>query len=143
MGNHEELFLSYINNDDDRDFFLNGGVNTLSSYLTGDGIHIDPEHVSFFKSLSIMIELDDYYIVHAGLRPGVAIKDQATRDKLWIREPFIFSDYDFGKRVIFGHTPFASPLIMGNKIGLDTGAVYGNSLTCLEIPDIKFHSIEA
>jgi serine/threonine protein phosphatase 1 len=62
---------------------------------------------------------------------------------LWIREPFIFSEYDFGKKIIFGHTPFTLPLMMDNKIGLDTGAVYGNKLTCLEIPSIEFHYVEA
>jgi serine/threonine protein phosphatase 1 len=143
MGNHEELFLNYINGDDDGTFLYNGGVNTLTSYFEGDSIHIDPDHLFFLKSLSIMVELDEYYIVHAGFKPGVDVKDQTTKDKLWIREPFIFSDHDFGKRIIFGHTPFSSPLIMDNKIGLDTGAVYGNKLTCLEIPAMKFYSIEA
>jgi serine/threonine protein phosphatase 1 len=33
--------------------------------------------------------------------------------------------------------------VMDNKIGLDTGAVYGNKLTCLEIPRMKFYSVEA
>ena len=61
----------------------------------------------------------------------------------WIREPFIHSDFDFGKSVIFGHTPFYEPLIMKNKIGLDTGAVFHNRLTCLELPEVKFHSVEA
>jgi hypothetical protein len=32
---------------------------------------------------------------------------------------------------------------MENKFGLDTGAVYGNRLTCLELPEIIFHSVEA
>jgi len=82
-------------------------------------------------------------VVHAGFRPGVAIEDQSLEDLIWIREPFIFSDYDFGKTVIFGHTPIAEPLMMDNKIGLDTGAVYGNRLTCLELPRMKFHSVEA
>jgi serine/threonine protein phosphatase 1 len=90
-----------------------------------------------------MIELEDYYIVHAGLRPGIGIRDQSETDRLWIRDSFIFSDYDFGKKIIFGHTPFSFPFIMDNKIGLDTGAVYGNKLTCLEIPSGKFHSVEA
>jgi serine/threonine protein phosphatase 1 len=143
MGNHEELFLNYINGDDEGTFLFNGGVNTLTSYYENGTTEIDPDHIAFLKSLIIMVELDDYYIVHAGMKPGIEAKDQSVKDKLWIREPFIFSEYDFGKRIIFGHTPFSSPLIMDNKIGLDTGAVFGNKLTCLEIPNMKFHSIEA
>lgn len=143
MGNHEELFLNYINGNDEGTFLYNGGVSTLNSYYQNGNREINQDHISFYKSLLFMIELDDYYIVHAGFKPGVDIKDQSTKDTLWIREPFIFSDYDFGKRVIFGHTPFSSPLIMDNKIGLDTGAVFGNKLTCLEIPAMKFYSVEA
>jgi len=143
MGNHEDLFLNYLNGEDEGTFLFNGGVNTLNSYYEDGNREIDPDHISFLKSLLFMIELDDYYIVHAGLKPGVELKDQSAKDTLWIREPFIFSDFDFGKRIIFGHTPFSSPLIMDNKIGLDTGAVFGNKLTCLEIPTIKFYSIEA
>ncbi|MBN1626537.1 MAG: serine/threonine protein phosphatase [Deltaproteobacteria bacterium] len=143
MGNHEELFMNYINGQDEGSFLYNGGVTTLNSYHYKGNGKIDAEHIEFLKSLLLMIELDDYYIVHAGMKPGVDVKEQTAKDTLWIREPFIFSDYDFGKRIIFGHTPFSSPLIMDNKIGLDTGAVFGNKLTCLEIPAMKFYSIEA
>jgi serine/threonine protein phosphatase 1 len=40
--------------------------------------------------------------------------------------------------VIFGHTPFTEPLIQSNKIGIDTGAVYGNKLTCIKLPEMQF-----
>jgi serine/threonine protein phosphatase 1 len=147
MGNHENILLDFLNTGEPRLLIINGGIPTLESYQAAcenenDPI-IPPEHADFFRSLPAYIELDDYYIVHAGFRPGVAIKDQTLEDLIWIREPFIFSDYDFGKTVIFGHTPIAEPLMMDNKIGLDTGAVYGNKLTCLELPRMKFHSVEA
>jgi serine/threonine protein phosphatase 1 len=143
MGNHERLFLDYLEGEDEGAFLFNGGVSTLNSYRMNSDIEIPSDHVSFFRTLNIMIELEDYYIVHAGLRPGIGIRDQSETDRLWIRDSFIFSDYDFGKKIIFGHTPFSFPFIMDNKIGLDTGAVYGNKLTCLEIPSGKFHSVEA
>ena len=99
--------------------------------------------MAFLKSLRPWVELEEYYVVHAGMQPGVEIERQSLEDLVWIREPFIFSDYDFGKRVIFGHTPFSEPLVLKNKIGLDTGAVYGNRLTCLELPSFVFHQVEA
>jgi serine/threonine protein phosphatase 1 len=147
VGNHEHIFLDFVSGRDTATFFLNGGTATLNSYRSGRqrfaDLVIPADHVQFMKSLQTWIELDDYYIVHAGFRPGVDLKKQNIEDLLWIRESFIFSDFDFGKRVIFGHTPFSRPLIMANKIGLDTGAVYGNKLTCLELPSLKFHSVEA
>ena len=143
MGNHERLFLNYLEGENEGTFLFNGGVSTLNSYRMNSDIEIPLEHLSFLKTLKTMIELEDYYIVHAGLKPGIGIRDQSEEDRLWIRESFIFSDHDFGKKIIFGHTPFSFPLVMDNKIGLDTGAVYGNMLTCLEIPSGKFHSVEA
>lgn len=145
VGNHEAIFLDYL---DDRDrglFLINGGWRTLESYQ-GDrakqgGPLVPPAHMDFYQSLKSFIELEDYYIVHAGFRPGVDLKEQSVEDMVWIRETFIYSEYDFGKRVIFGHTPFHQPLVMENKIGLDTGAVYGNKLTSLELPEFRFHSV--
>lgn len=147
IGNHENLFLEYLIKGNITAFLLNGGNTTLNSYRreTAQGIEIDipDEHIAFLKSLEPWIELEDYYVVHAGFMPGVPIKKQNFDDLIWIREPFIYSDYNFDKKVIFGHTPFVEPLIMDNKIGLDTGAVYGNKLTCLELPDFVFHFVEA
>ncbi len=143
MGNHESLFLEYIYGRNENAFLINGGIATLNSYRVNGKIYIPPEHVSFIESLKTLVELDEYYIVHAGLMPGIDIGRQSIKDKLWIREDFIFSEYDFGKKVIFGHTPFPSPYVTDNKIGLDTGAVFGNKLTCIELPDEKFYHVEA
>jgi serine/threonine protein phosphatase 1 len=147
MGNHERVLLDFIEGRDASTFFLNGGTSTLNSYRTFqrgyENALIPEDHILFLRSLKLWIELDDYYVVHAGLRPGVELESQSQEDLLWIRDSFIFSDYPFRKKIIFGHTPFSSPLVMENKIGLDTGAVYGNKLTCLELPSLKFYFVEA
>ena len=148
MGNHEKLFLDFLNGLETNLFLMNGGISTLESYhikkrSNRNAPLIPPEHIQFLEDLKSWIELDDFYVVHAGLKPGVEIKEQSLEDLIWIRDRFIYSDFDFGKKIIFGHTPFRDPLVMNNKIGLDTGAVYGNRLTCLEIPGMKFHSVEA
>jgi serine/threonine protein phosphatase 1 len=146
IGNHEQMFLDYLSGVNPEGFILNGGVSTLRSYEAVRQSKDDPlfpsSHLDFFSSLVPMIELDQYYIVHAGFRPNVSIEDQDLVDMIWIRDEFIYSDYDFGKVVVFGHTPLREPIIMKNKIGIDTGAVYGNRLTCLELPEERFHSVE-
>jgi len=145
LGNHEAIFLDYLEGRDRRSFILNDGATTLQSYHAARGAAEGPlvpeTHMKFFKSLKVYIELDDYLVVHAGFKPYLAIDKQPMTEMIWIREPFIYSDYNFGKRVIFGHTPFAEPLVMPNKIGLDTGAVYGNKLTCLDLSELRFHSV--
>ncbi len=146
-GNHEAMLLDFITGRDRFMFIINGGWKTLESYgmyeTDEDDSAIPPEHRAFYESLKLYIELEDYYIVHAGFKPRLDIAKQTEDELLWIRKSFVSSKYDFGKRVLFGHTPFKEPLIKKNKIGLDTGAVYGNKLTCLELPELKFHSVEA
>lgn len=146
IGNHEAIFLDYLKGKNRRLFFVNGGTRTLESYEKGraEGEElIPPRHIAFLESLKPCLEFDQYCAVHAGIRPGIALKDQSLEDLVWIRESFIYSEERFEKRIIFGHTPFYEPLIMENKIGLDTGAVYGNKLTCLELPEFRFHFARA
>ena len=142
-GNHEEMFEDFLAGIDRLKYLTNGGQQTLDSYLkkgrTFEGPPISQSHLDFFKTLRIYYETDQYIFVHAGLIENIPLESQDVRDILWIRGRFIDSDYDFGKRVIFGHTVFPEPLIQPNKIGIDTGAVYGNKLTCLELPTLIFY----
>jgi len=142
QGNHEWMFSNYLKNRHYALFLMNGGQETLDSYRGADGkIEIPKSHRDFLDHLDLFYETEDYIFVHAGLRPGVSISDQDPEDLIWIRSPFIGSSYDWGKRVIFGHTSFLLPLIEENKIGIDTGAVYGRTLTCLILPDLEFISV--
>jgi len=147
LGNHEAMLLNYLSGKEQDIYLANRGLTTLKNYLAekpeGEGPLVPPDHISFYRSLKLFMELRDYYVVHAGFRPGVDLEHQTEEDMIWIREPFLSSGYDFGKKVIFGHTPFSKPLIMDNKIGLDTGAVYGNRLTCIELPAERFYFVNS
>ncbi len=141
-GNHEEMLGQYLVGLDKYTYLVNGGEHTLESYLSrnhgGQQSIIPPEHLNFFSSLALYYETEEFIFVHAGLREKVPLHEQKSADLLWIRDKFIHSTYDFGKRVVFGHTPFKEPLIMPNKIGIDTGSVYGNKLTCVKLPQLQF-----
>jgi len=141
-GNHEDMLDKFLNGDDRFTYLLNGGQQTLDSYLKKPvqpkSFPIPPDHVEFFKSLRLYYETEEFIFVHAGLRPRTSLENQSTEDLLWIRDNFISTKYDFGKRVIFGHTPLKKPLVEPNKIGIDTGAVYGNALTCVQLPELVF-----
>lgn len=143
-GNHEVMMENYLRDEDVAFFLLNGGASTVHSYSVGqkDGQGVVPKaHKNFLRGLKKFYETDDYLFVHAGFRPGVAVADQEDEDVYWIRNEFITSDYDFGKKVVFGHTPFREPFVDRRKIGIDTGAVYGNKLTCVCLPDEVFYSV--
>ncbi len=148
-GNHEDLFLRAFENSRSLAVWLaNGGAETCRSY----GIDIDlmmthgklyaclpralrelvpKSHRTFLSRLPLFYTAGDYYFCHAGVRPGVGLNQQAEEDLLWIRDAFLRSKRDHGKVVVHGHTPAWQPAMQSNRIGIDTGAVYGGQLTAL------------
>lgn len=142
-GNHEQLFLDFLAGRETHLFLLNGGTATLTSYRKNskNSSVIPAQHLAFLNRLLPYYEMEDFILVHAGLKPGVSLEGQAEDDLYWIRQEFIQSKFDFGKRVIFGHTDFGAPYIDACKIGIDTGAAYGRRLTCVRLPDIVFYSV--
>jgi serine/threonine protein phosphatase 1 len=149
QGNHEQMFLNYYYEHRDEELFMhNGGLRTLISYGfmsegRSENFNVPEHHLQFFSALRPFYETDHYIFVHAGLRPGIPLEQQDMDDLLWIRYDFINSPFDFGKTVIFGHTPISyhTPHIEKNKIGIDTGAVFGGRLTCLELPEMIIHQV--
>ena len=149
LGNHEQMLLEYLDGRNTDAFLYNGGEKTLRSYVGSQSPGFlgapDPwlpaAHQDFYRSLRPYFEWEDYVFVHAGLRNGIPLKHQDLFDLIWIREEFFYSDYDFGKKIVFGHTPFPQPFIHNHRIGIDTGAVYGNRLTCVELPAVKFYAV--
>ncbi|HHB75471.1 MAG TPA: serine/threonine protein phosphatase [Desulfobulbus sp.] len=147
-GNHELMLYNYLTGVDRSIFLRVGGLQTLNSY----NIAINQEgnllgclpatHRTFFESLSLTHEDRHAIYVHAGLQPGVHLSRQSPDWCLWVRDRFIRSSFSFGKPVIFGHTVFTNPLIENNKIGIDTGAVYGGKLTALLLPDMEFIQVD-
>jgi serine/threonine protein phosphatase 1 len=132
-GNHEQMFADYLDGLDPAAFLLNGGLKTLGSYHERGLWPVPQSHRDFLDTLVDCYQTDDCIFVHAGLRPEVPIAEQDTSDLLWIRRDFIDSDYDWGKIVIYGHTPLEQPFLGETRLGLDTGCVYGHRLTCCDV----------
>ena len=85
-----------------------------------------------------------YAFVHAGLRPGVDLADQNDDDLLWIREEFLDYVGPFSHLVVHGHTPEdIEPVIRPNRIGIDTGVVFGGPLTCLVLEQESMHFLSS
>ncbi|MEJ2691196.1 MAG: metallophosphoesterase family protein [Deltaproteobacteria bacterium] len=144
-GNHEEVLLNFLAGRD-REFFLAiGGRETLRSYGCTEPfdysctLDIPNSHQQFLYNLLPYWQDEHGIYVHAGLQPGIHLTQQSPDWLYWADGgKFAAQRYDFGKRVIFGHSVVLSPLIEPGKVGLDTGCVYGGSLSCLVLPDMEF-----
>ena len=147
MGNHEFMLLGAMKGYGQNEFLSMGGDATLKSYgIPPESINdiaavLPRDHLVFLQDLLPYWEDESYIYVHAGLQPGVHLTQQSPDWLFWSRDEFIDSNFDYGKKVIYGHTPFNRPKLDKNKIGIDTGAVYGNSLTCLILPDERFVAV--
>ena len=110
-------------------------------------------YVVYLNSLPFMIDLGTHLVVHAGLRPGVALHSQTTDDLTELRTlghdrasrdgtPW-YDVYDGEKIVLFGHWPSPEPRRGKKAIGLDTGCVYGYRLTAYIVETGELESVPA
>ena len=159
-GNHEDMMVNASKSRPFQDTFelwyTQGGKATSLSYvpkseqykyLQDRGAHtfIYKTHLDWIDSLPTWTDAMGYVFVHGGIDPKLGTETPAN-EMMWIREPFISSKKDFGFKVIFGHTIFPhndpskhlQPLVMKNKIGIDTMAHNNGKLTALLLPDEKF-----
>ena len=133
-GNHEWLFeQAKISRKIMQLWHRNGGDETLISY--GSMAAITALHGPFFNALALYYETQAYIFVHAGIRPGIPLYQQAESDLLWIREDFLDAPVSTQKCVVHGHTPVRDVQIQNNKINVDTGAVYGGPLSAIVLPE--------
>jgi serine/threonine protein phosphatase 1 len=146
-GNHEDMFLDYLGfSGNHGDVFLsNGGVATLASYglpaSNFGGIEVaeqlPPAHLNFYQNLETFYMVKPYLCVHAGIQPLKKLEEQSAAEMYWIRGEFIRNPHTLPftaqKEALFD-LPY--------KIGLDTGLVYGNKLSCLATEEKVLYQIK-
>jgi serine/threonine protein phosphatase 1 len=160
-GNHEEALLQFL---DEPSFgatwMEHGGGTTLASYgLLPPVTRTDPEvwqqardafdavlpadHRRFYETLRLMEIVGDYAFVHAGVRPGVPLEEQAERDLLWIRHEFLQDRGPFGKVIVHGHTPAEEAQLTRHRLGIDTGAYATGVLSAVRLYDADQRLMQA
>ena len=152
MGNHEEMLLRLLSGQSGivHDWLAFGGDACAESYgLSPAHLALLDEqeivallrravpdaHLAFLHDLEATARFGDFLLVHAGIRPGIAIEDQMTSDLRWIRQPFLADRRDHGVMVVHGHTISDGVDHRVNRIGIDTGAYRTGILTAAVIEE--------
>jgi serine/threonine protein phosphatase 1 len=147
LGNHEQLFLDAFSAEDVnvlalQEWLRSGGQATIDSYRE---ISKDlKEDLEWMRGLPLYIDLENVWLVHAGLNPNLPLARQSSHEFCWIRRLFHYSNAPYfpDKQIITGHTmTFTFPNNVVGQIAegagwcdIDTGAYdpRGGWLTALD-----------
>jgi hypothetical protein len=146
IGNHD---LAVLN-------FWQGKTTELKQSQRRASVELESErqrYASYLNSLPYLIDLGTHAVVHAGVRPGIELSEQATEDLTELRTlgadrtnregtPW-YDVYNSDKVILFGHWPSPEPRRSKYAIGLDTGCVYGNQLTAYILESDEFIQVPA
>jgi serine/threonine protein phosphatase 1 len=153
LGNHEEMMIQSLVNDDRGHYFCwmsSGGISTLNQF---DNLNINDQHeiLDYLQQLPLTVSIElnnvEYLLVHAGVDFDAG-NEQKRDTLLWTKDEFINSVERFEDVVIvFGHTPtcFMQPNVQpleiwkahSGKIGVDCGACFADGrLGCLRLDDM-------
>lgn len=154
MGNHERMLLDFLTNPtgSGKRWVRFGGLQTLASFGVGAGLSADNPNagelldaagdlmevmgqglVDWLHNLPLSWSSGTLWVVHAGANPTKAMEQQPPKTLMWGSESFMKQERQDGQWVAFGHQPFDAPFAKDGRIAVDTGAVYGGSLTAARI----------
>jgi len=149
MGNHELMFLDYLENHNSSEWLANGGHAMLKSYNNPPVGDFPLKHITFFKSCQFFIETENYFFTHGGLDPELSIKNNLLYyqpqdfcfQRIHMRPEFLNTNaYNWEKTLVCAHTPVSNPVISERLIAIDTGCVYKDNpllgnLTAIILPE--------
>jgi hypothetical protein len=141
MGNHEKRLLDGLKDGISMKSCEEATAKNLGSNLG--------RYVKFIESWPYYFQAEDFLVVHAGIDPRKkSLKDQNRDELVNLRtlsgtgEPW-FERYDGKQLIVFGHWAAQGVVTRPNAIGLDSGCVYGGSLTAVILPERRLVSVPA
>ncbi|MBN1339239.1 MAG: serine/threonine protein phosphatase [Bacteroidales bacterium] len=164
MGNHEDYLIkayeeelqlkSFLGfrkaNKKKKEWFAFGGKETMESFGVKKLADFPEKYIEWMRKLEYYIELDEFYLVHAGFNFRKENPFEDKNSMLWVRDYNIRPEKVRNKRIIHGHMPvsheFIDMNIKNNKmwfIDLDNGCYmndregFGN-LIALELNSMEY-----
>lgn len=150
LGNHDAHWLRYWQTQD---------ASLLNDAARQQADHMQPEDWAYLAALPLSLAVPAYQtlIVHAGLVPGVPLVEQPPQHLLNLRS--ILPDgtptarlvpecawaeaWHGPEYVIFGHDAMRGLQQTPHALGLDTGCVYGKTLTAVVLPEHRLVTVDA
>lgn len=151
-GNHEQMFIDWCLGTFPHDAYMyNGGqwANDLPQ-------HHRMAFMEAFQELPLVIELETEHgrfgLVHGECRfaywdvfkKEIKAHDTEQMAAMWSRDR-ITNNFDGlvkgVERIYVGHTPVLNPVQLGNHFYIDTGCVGGKKLTCLDVTNDRYVSV--
>jgi len=113
-------------------FLFNGGEQTLRSYRIAHISDFPKKHIDFFESTRTWWRFKEFIFVHAGVERGIPLEMQDPFVLMWERMSPPGQD---GSIHVVGHHPTTDgePYFEPGRYNLDTGAVYGRTLTACDV----------
>jgi diadenosine tetraphosphatase ApaH/serine/threonine PP2A family protein phosphatase len=148
LGNHDRALLEYWKGTRKEKELKPSQKECLKQLADGR-----ERYAAYLDTLPVYLDLGSHVVIHAGLRPGVALAGQSIDDLTELRTlgpdrtsregtPW-YEVYEGEKIALFGHWPLSPPRRGPRAIGLDTGCVYGYRLTAYVIETGEFYSTPA
>lgn len=128
-GNHEQMLIDAYYHKEHLPILIRvGGLTTLHSFGIDSIEQLDKKYIDFFINTKFIHEMDEYYIVHAGLNFEIDNPLSDIPSMLWTRNKSIDPRKINNKRLIVGHTPKTiaeiEKSLNENVIFLDGGCVF-------------------
>ena len=156
LGNHEHKLLKKLKHNKGN---LKHGLKESLSQLENETPAFISQVISFLDDLPHHLVLDNNKLVvaHAGIKEKMVLRDAGevkafcmygeTTGKLdqdGLPERLNWAlNYSGNAKVVHGHVPKLKAEWQNNVLDIDTGCVYGGSLTCLRYPSMDLVSVKA
>lgn len=150
LGNHEEFMVYCRRNPKDQNtlhqWLFHGGEQTLEAFgKTAKQLyhgHLD-DYIEWLEKLPVIAHDADYVFVHAAIDPHLPLNGQRRNDCLWAFETRPHAYKHFNRIVVHGHitrmenNEFINEALVdipNNRIWLEVGAVFSNTLAAAVLP---------